>query len=184
LRDELVRRARDGDHDAFAALMGPQIRRLHGLAGLILYDRSRVEDAVQEAMLKAWRDLPRLRDVERFDAWLRRLVVNACRDERRRLRRRADEVAFGPQHEPAIGAGLETSIARDELAGAFRRLSDEQRTVIALRYYLDLSSADAASALGVRQVTYRSKLHRAIAALRAALAAEERQVSEPEGGWT
>lgn len=184
MRSELVRRARDGDHAAFSHLIGADLGRLHGLAGLILNDRSQVEDAVQEALLKAWRDLPRLRDVDRFDAWLRRLLVNACRDEQRRQRRRSGEVSLAPEHEPAVGAGVDDLLRRDELSGAFRHLTPEERSVIALRYYLDLSSADASAALGMREVTYRSKLHRALNALGAAMAAEARNATRAVGEWT
>ena len=178
---ELVQRAREGDHDAFSILVRPEIPRLHGLAGLILRDPTRAEDAVQEALLKAWRDLPNLREPDRFHAWLRRLVVNACHDEGRRLGRRRGEVALGPQHEPPASDGFETLAQRDELARGFRGLNDEERTVISLRYYLDLPTADAAAALGMRENTYRSKLHRAIRALSAALAAEARGNIRAEG---
>ncbi|HEX2193907.1 MAG TPA: RNA polymerase sigma factor [Candidatus Limnocylindria bacterium] len=172
---ELVERARHGDHDAFSLLVLPEINRLHGLAGLILRDPGRAEDAVQEALLKAWRDLPSLRDADRFLAWLRRLVVNACHDEGRRLARRRGEVSFGPQHEqPGADAAGDDLSRRDELGRGFQRLSNEERTVISLSYYLDLSTADASAVLGIRETTYRSKLHRAIRALRAALEADAR----------
>ena len=162
---ELVERAQQGDHDAFSALVRPEIPRLHGLAGLILRDPARAEDAVQEALLKAWRDLPRLREADRFGAWLRRL-------------------ALGPEHERAAGDGLDAMIQRDELVRGFHRLSQEERTVIGLRYYLDLPSADAAAALGMREGTYRSKLHRAIQALGAAMAADARGSIRVEGRST
>lgn len=183
---DLVASAMRGDHDAFAALVRPEIPRLHGLAGLILRDSARAEDAVQEALLKAWRDLPRLRDPERFIAWLRRLAVNACHDEGRRLRRRRGEVALGPEHDRAAraGDGFEAMIQRDELVRGFRGLTQEERTVIGLRYYLDLSTAEAAAALGMREGTYRSKLHRAIRTLSAALAADARGSIHAEGRST
>lgn len=181
LHDELVQRAKDGDHDAFSMLVSPEIGRLHGLAGLILRDPSRAEDAVQEALLRAWRDLPRLREVDRFHAWLRRLLVNACHDEGRRLGRRRVEVALAPEHEPGIGEGFEGVLRQDELARGFRHLTEEERTVIALRYYLDLSSADASAAMGMAEGTYRSKLHRAVSTLRAAMAADARGASQ--GRW-
>ena len=76
-----------GDHDAFAALAGAAADRLYGLARMILRDPDRAEDATQEALVKAWRELPRLRDPDRFEAWLRRLLVNACYDEARRAGR-------------------------------------------------------------------------------------------------
>lgn len=186
MQHELVRRARNGDHGAFESLVRPEIDRLYGLAGLLLPDRTRAEDAVQEALLRAWRDLPKLREPEKFGAWLRRLVVNASHDEGRRLGRRRREVELAPQHENRAGAGDELAglLDRDELSSAFRRLKEEERTVVALRYYLDLSTADAAATLGIREVTYRSKLHRAIRTLGAALAADARATANPEGRWT
>lgn len=175
---DLVLRAKGGDHEAFASLVRPHIDRLHGLAGLLLRDRSRAEDALQNALLDAWRDLPMLREPERFDAWLRRLVVNASHDEGRRLKRRRGETPLAPHHEPRTSGGLGGDLAdRDEIARAFRRLREEERQVVALRYYADLSNAEAAAALGIREVTYRSKLHRALRALQAALAAEARGVT-------
>src|SRR6476659_378324 len=90
-----VRQAMRGDHDAYAALIGAASTRLYALACLILRDADRAEDATQEAFVRAWRELPRLRDVDRFDAWLRRLVVNACYDESRRTTRRAEVGLFG-----------------------------------------------------------------------------------------
>ncbi|MDQ4035805.1 MAG: RNA polymerase sigma factor [Chloroflexota bacterium] len=179
---DLVQRAQRGDHEAFASLVRPHLDRLHGLAGLLLRDPARAEDALQEALLSAWRDLPKLRDAERFEAWLRRLVVNASYDEGRRLKRRRGEVSFAPQHEPRTGGGHDHLLDRDELIRGFRRLNDEERSVIALRYYLDLSNAEAAEALGIREVTYRSKLHRALRIMQAALAAESRSSTQSEGG--
>jgi RNA polymerase sigma-70 factor (ECF subfamily) len=184
LQEELVRRAKNGEHDAFESLVRPQIERLYGLAGLLLSDRGRAEDAVQEALLKAWRDLRTLREADKFGAWLRRLVVNAAHDEGRRLARRRGEVALKPQHDRASADELDGLLNRDELIRAFRHLREEERTVVALRYYLDLSTADAAATLGVREATYRSKLHRAIRTLGAALAADARASPEPEGRWT
>ena len=184
MQDELVRRARHGDHDAFTLLVRPELDRLYGLAGLLLRDPSRAEDALQDALLRAWRDLPKLREVSRFGAWLRRLVVNAAHDEGRRLGRRRREVELAPQHEATAANEFDALLDRDELVRGFRRLKDEERTVLALRYYLDLSSADAAATLGMREVTYRSKVHRALQALRAALAADARTATRPEGRWT
>src|SRR5205809_3749016 len=87
---EEVERAMRWDHDAFGALIGASANRLYALASLILRDADRAEDAAQEAIVRAWRELPRLRDPAKFDAWLRRLTVNACFDEARRIRRRAE----------------------------------------------------------------------------------------------
>lgn len=177
---DLVEQAKKGDHAAFSALVTPEIERLHGLAGLILGDRAHAEDALQEALLRAWRDLPRLRRADRFRAWVRRLVVNASRDEGRRLGRRRREVPLAPEHELPIGDGLDDLANRDEVGRALRHLTTEERTVIALRYYLDLSSADASAAAGMREGAYRSRLHRAIRTLGAAVAADARRPASVE----
>lgn len=181
MQQDFVRRAKEGDHDAFASLVRPEIHRLYGLAGLVLHDAARAEDAVQDALLKAWRDLPSLRDVDRFGAWLRRLVVNASYDEGRRLGRRRREVKLQPHHDSIAASDLDGVLYRDELVRGFRHLKPEERTVIALRFYLDLSTADAAATLGIRDVSYRSKLHRAIRSLGAALAADARASAAPGG---
>src|SRR5215216_3961226 len=86
---ELVERAGRGDHDAFALLLHASIARLEAVARLVLRDQDLARDAVQDAFIRAWRDLPGLRDPDRFDAWLRRLIVNSCFDLMRRRRRRA-----------------------------------------------------------------------------------------------
>ena len=87
MQTELVERARRGDRDAFAVLAGGAVDRLYGIARLILRDTELAEDATQEALVRARRDLPTLRDVERFDAWLYRLIVNSCADVGRHRRR-------------------------------------------------------------------------------------------------
>ena len=175
----------EGDHAAFETLVRPEFDRLYGLAGLLIGDRARAEDAVQEALVRAWRDLPRLRDRASFVPWLRRLVVNAARDEGRRIGRRRRETELTPAHDRGGAAReLDAILDRDELAGAFKRLREEERTVIALRYYSDLTTAEAASSIGLGEVAFRSRLHRAVKALGAALAADARSVSGPEGRWT
>jgi RNA polymerase sigma-70 factor, ECF subfamily len=179
---ELVERARRGDHDAFAALAGAAISSLDSAAWLILRDFEQAQDAVQNALVRAWRDLPTLRDPERFDAWLRRLLVRACIDEARRLRRHRMDVEFTALAVPAI-PGHESSIAeRDRLERGFLRLEPEMRAVIVLRHYLDLTLPDVAVALGIPLGTAKSRLHRALGLMRAALDADDRIRSElPEG---
>ena len=100
MQTELVDRARRGDREAFGVLAGGAVDRLYGIARLILRDAELAEDATQEALVRAWRDLPTLRDVERFDAWLYRLIVRACRGHRPP----PAAVARG-DHDPAGGAG-------------------------------------------------------------------------------
>ena len=91
MQRDLVERARRGDHDAFAALAAAAISRLDGAARLILHDPDQAKDAVQETLVRAWCDLRTLRDPDRFDAWLHRLLVNSCLNEARRLRRHAPD---------------------------------------------------------------------------------------------
>jgi RNA polymerase sigma factor (sigma-70 family) len=168
-----VERARQGDHDAFAVLAAAAISRLDAAARLILRDRELARDIVQETLLHAWRDLPGLRDPDRFDAWLNRLLTHAAIDETRRRRRRVIEVeltAIDVSDVAADGGFFD----RDEIRRAFRRLEPEQRAVIVLRFYLDLSVAETAASLGLPVGTAKSRINRAIAALRAALDADAR----------
>jgi RNA polymerase sigma-70 factor (ECF subfamily) len=171
---DLVVRARNGDRDAFARLAAAAISRLDGAARLITRDPEMARDAVQEALTRAWRDLPTLRDPDRFEAWLHRLLVRSCMDELRRARSRRVEVVMTELHEPAVG-GVERAVAdRDEIERGFVRLAPEQRAVVVLHFYLGLSLADTALALNVPPGTARSRLHRAVGALRAALEADAR----------
>src|SRR5258706_3941736 len=99
----LVERAGRGDHDAFTQLATAAAPRLDAAARLILRDPELARDAVQNTLVRAWRDLPGLRDPDRFDAWLHRLLVNASLDEARRRRRRPVEVEMLNIDEPAGG---------------------------------------------------------------------------------
>jgi RNA polymerase sigma-70 factor (ECF subfamily) len=171
---DLVVRAREGDRDAFARLAAASISRLDGAARLITRDPERAKDAVQEALIRAWRDLPTLRDPDRFEAWLHRLLVRSCIDELRRARSRPIEVALTEIHYPAAGDHAAAVADREALERAFKRLAPEQRAVIVLHHYLGLSLADVAAAMNMPAGTARSRLHRATAALRAALEADAR----------
>ena len=173
---DLVERARGGDHDAFAALAGAAISRLDGAAWLILRDVEQAKDAVQNALVRAWRDLPTLRDSESFDAWLHRLLVRACIDEARRLRRHRVDVELVDISGvvPSI-PGYESAIAdRDQLERGFIRLTPEMRAVIVLHHYLDLPLPAVAATLGIPVGTAKSRLHRALGLMRAALDADGR----------
>ena len=179
---DLVERARTGDHDAFAVLAGAAISRLDGAAWLILRDAEQAKDAVQNCLVRAWRDLPTLRDPDKFDAWLHRLLVRACIDEARRLRRHRLDVALGALDVP--GPELpDTLVAdRDQLERGFLRLDPEMRAVIVLHHYLDLPLPTVADSLGIPLGTAKSRLHRALGQLRAALDADTRPAPElPEG---
>jgi RNA polymerase sigma-70 factor, ECF subfamily len=178
---DLVERAGRGDHDAFGALVGASIARLEAVARLILRDPELARDAVQEAYIRAWRDLPGLRDPERFDAWLHRLTVNACLDAMRRRKRRPIEVELSPTMSPfAASAGDEAGhIAdRDQLERGFRRLGADHRVVLVLHYYLGLSASAVAETLDIPMGTAQSRLHRALAELRAAITADEHRPAE------
>ncbi len=179
MQRDLVVQAMAGDHDAFEQLARAEIRRLHAVARLILRDDGKAEEATQEALMAAWRRLPGLRDPDRFGPWLNRLLVNACYREARRSGRRQDHRS---SYRPAGPAGrVETRSKRarklpnrDQLERGFRRLDVDQRTVLVMHYYLGFSLDEAAEVLGVPPGTVRSRLHRAINAMRAALEADAR----------
>lgn len=169
MRVGLVERAMRGDHEAFASLAAASADRCYALAYRILRDPHRAQDAAQQALLGAWRDLPTLRDPTRFDAWLHRLVVNACYQEARGERRRVAMVRVIPtdvRFEPDVAYAVTT---RDELETAFRRLTPEQRAVVVLHHHLGFSLTEIASTLGIPAGTARSRLHYAVRQLRAAL---------------
>jgi RNA polymerase sigma factor (sigma-70 family) len=179
---ELVERAQRGDRDAFAALAALFVARLDAAARLILRDHELARDAVQEGFLGAWRNLPTLRDPDRFEAWLRRLVFRACIDVIRRRGRRPIEVELLPIDGPAV-ADIATLIAdRDLLELALRRLGPEQRAVIVLHYYLGMPLPDVAAALGIPLGTAKSRHHRSLALMRAAIDAEADAVVTPVTG--
>ena len=169
---ELVDRAARGDHDAFAVLVRGAIARLDAAARLILRDPELARDAVQEALVGAWRGLPGLRDPERFDAWLHRLTVHACLNLLRRRRRRAVEVELTPLHGTPI-ADFSSYIAdRDQLDRALQRLDPESRAVIVVHYFLGMALPETASTLGIPLGTVKSRLHRSLVAMRIAMTIE------------
>jgi RNA polymerase sigma-70 factor, ECF subfamily len=176
MQRELVERARKGDHDAFAELAGAAISRLDSAAWLILRDPEQAKDAVQNALVRAWRDLPTLRDPDRFQSWLHRLLVNACMDEARRERRhRLDvDIADPTIATPAVRDEASSIADRDQLERGFLRLEPEMRAVIVLHHYLDLTVPDVAATLGIPVGTVKSRLHRALELMRAALDADAR----------
>ena len=173
METELVDRARRGDREAFGVLATGAVDRLYGIARMLLRDTELAEDATQDALVRAWRDLPTLRDVDRFDAWLYRLLVRSCTDIGRRRRRWNAEIALLPR-EPAE-PDRSTSLAdRDQLERGLRRLSEAQRTILVLHYYVGLSPSEVGEALQIPVGTAKSRLHYAIESLRAALEADER----------
>jgi RNA polymerase sigma-70 factor (ECF subfamily) len=175
---EVVVRAQHGDKEAFASLAVAAGDRLHAVAHRILRDIGLAEDATQQALLTVWRDLPKLRDPARFDAWSYRLLVRACYAEARRTRRSASNLRLLPADEPMGADGLSTVIDRDQLERGFRRLSIDHRAVVVLHHYLDLPLSEVAAALGVPEGTVRSRLHHAMRAMRAALEADARPAAQ------
>jgi RNA polymerase sigma-70 factor (ECF subfamily) len=178
---ELVQQAQRGDHDAFAVLTDTTVARLDAAARLILRDPDAAKDAVQDAYIRAWRDLRSLRDPDLFDRWLHRLLANSCRDQLRRTRRRPVEVDLADVPHPATPDAYASWADRDELERGFRSLKPEQRALIVIHYYLGLPLPEAAAMLGVPLGTAKSRLHYALQALRAAIDAGARPASTPEG---
>jgi RNA polymerase sigma-70 factor (ECF subfamily) len=168
---ELVERARNGDHDAFSALVQASTPRLYGAAKLILRDPDRAEDAVQEALVLAWRHIQALRDAQAWDAWLYRLTVRACYRSARAIRRRdVVELHVVSDYEPAAAGDFSTAMAeQDRMAREVSLLPLEQRTVMVLHFYLDLPLTSAAEILDIPVGTAKSRLHRGLATLRAGL---------------
>ena len=169
---ELVERARRGDHDAFAVLAGALVARLDAAARLILRDHELARDAVQEGFIRAWRSLPTLRDPDRFEAWLHRLVFHACMDATRRRRRRPMEVELTPLDNPTVSDIASLIADRDVLDAALRRLRPEFRAVVVLHYFLGMSLPDVAAALEIPVGTAKSRLHRSLADMRVSIAAD------------
>jgi RNA polymerase sigma-70 factor (ECF subfamily) len=176
MRNGLVERAIRGDREAFADLAADRVDDCYRLAFRILRDPHRAQDATQQALLGAWRDLPTLRDPNRFEAWLHRLVVHACYAEARSDRRWVARVRVLP-HDISLEPDVARSVAaRDELERAFRRLTPEQRAIVVLHHHLGFPLTEIAETLGIPDGTARSRLHHAVRQLRAALGDEDRLV--------
>lgn len=185
MQRDLAERARGGDHDAFTALVDGSIGRLYAVACLILRDRDTAQDAVQEALVAAWRDIRGLRDPDRVDGWFRRLVVHACYRQARRDRRRTVVELRVVSSEPPTSPGPELSlIERDQLERGFARLSSEHRAALVLSHYLGLSLGEIAETLDIPIGTAKSRLNRATAAMRAALEADDRSPLVEKGQRT
>ena len=166
--------ARRGDQAAFIDLVRPRSDRLFAIALRILRDIDRAEDALQDALVIAWRDLRGLRDPDRFDGWLHRLLVNVCIVHATRERRRTINLRVLPVEGPPARDDLLTIADRDQLERGFRRLPPEQRAVLVLHHYLGYAPSEIAETLGVPAGTARSRLHHAHRAMRAALEADAR----------
>jgi RNA polymerase sigma-70 factor, ECF subfamily len=170
----LVEQAMHGDEAAFDALVGRVGDHLHSVARRILRDPYLAEDATQRALLDAWRNLPRLKDPDRFEAWAYRLLVNACHAEARRERRHRANLRLLETDEPIVLDSSSQIATQHQLDHAFRSLGVEHRTVVVLIHYVGLSPAETAEVMGTPVGTVRSRLHYALQTLRAEVEAEAR----------
>jgi RNA polymerase sigma-70 factor (ECF subfamily) len=171
---QVVIRAQHGDRAAFSDIASTMAGRLYALAFRIIRDHDRADDATQLTIVRIWRELPRLREPDRFDAWAYRILVNACCAEVRRAKRIHEIPGFGD--EPMAPDDAITVADRDQLERGFGRLPAEQRAVLVLQHYLDLDLTEIAEMLGVPLGTVKSRSHAARRAMRAALDADARIV--------
>ncbi len=174
---DLVARAKRGDVDAYEELVhtyqGIAVRTAYLVAG----NAADAEEAAQDAFVKAYRALWRFRPGAPFKPWLLRIVANEARNRRRSAGRRAALALRATQEPPGEAApspeaALLDAERREELVTALNRLREHERLAIACRYFLDLSEAETAAALGVRPGTVKSRLARALERLRAELGEE------------
>jgi RNA polymerase sigma-70 factor (ECF subfamily) len=173
----LIQRAKNRDKDAFTTIVLQYGDRLYAVAFRILRDSARAEDAVQQAFLNAWRELPRLRDDGRFEAWLYTLLVNGCRAELRHVVRWQPGLHLVRDDQSPIDDAQLSIAMRDELERAFQRLSIEHRVVLVLHHYLGLTGDEIGRALDIAPGTVRSRLHHARQHMRGALEADARQTA-------
>jgi RNA polymerase sigma-70 factor (ECF subfamily) len=174
MQRELVDRAIKGDYDAFTALVHASASRQYAIATLILRDGDRAQDAVQEALVAAWRGLSALRDPDAWEPWLHRLTVRACFVAARRQKRRTvAEVPMSSDREPT-GSGDEPALfaERERLEQELGRLPLDQRAVLVLHFYVGLPLTETAVVLDIPPGTAKSRLHRGLEALRSSLTAE------------
>ena len=172
---DLVEAARNGDREAYVDLIRVRTDRLFAIAQRILRDIDRAEDALQDALVIAWRDLKGLRDPDRFDAWLQRLLINVCIAQATRERRRTANLRILPVDDGPAAPDDTLSISdRDQLDRGFRRLPPEQRAILVLHHFMGYAPSEIAETLGIPPGTARSRLHHAHRAMRAALEADAR----------
>ena len=181
---DLVEQAQRGDREAFAILARSRGDVLFGVARRILREVDLAEDAVQQTLVTAWRDLPRLRDPDRFDAWLQRILVNACYSESRRQRSWRANVRVLPIDGPTSSDEIASFINRDGVERGFRRISPEQRTILVLHHYLGLGLQEIGEVLDIPAGTARSRLHYAHRAMRALLEADARPAAAAGGRFS
>ena len=165
-------RAIAGDYDAFSALVRTSASRQYAVATLILHDRDKAQDAVQDALIRAWRGLSALRDPSAWDAWLHRLTVRACYAAAHREKRRIQVEVSRDRHEEGVFDEQASFGERDRMERQLRRLPLDQRAVLVLHFYVGLPLTEAAAILDIPTGTAKSRLHRGLEALRSALDTE------------
>jgi RNA polymerase sigma-70 factor (ECF subfamily) len=159
--------ALEGDVTAFAQMLEPLWDPAYRLACSMLGDREAAEDAVQEASLNAWRNVRRLRrDTSSLRPWFLTIVANQCRSTRRAPWWRVVRLPTFPQPTGGFGPSNDDRL---DLENAMRRLSDRQRLILVLHYYLDLPMEEVAATLGISKGAAKSRIHRAVRALRPAI---------------
>jgi RNA polymerase sigma factor (sigma-70 family) len=171
---ELVDQAKRGDREAFDALARLTGDRCMAIAFRILRDFDLADDAVQSALLTAWRDIRALRDPQRFEPWLHRILTNACYAEARRRTRWSEGMRILPVAGTYGPDDYLTVDDRDLLERAFRRLTLEQRAVLVYHHYLGLSISEVAARTELPVGTAKSRLHHATRALKASIEADAR----------
>ena len=174
MRRALVERAKHGDSEAFDELARQVGDHCMAIAFRILRDADQADDAVQAALIASWRDIRRLRDSDRFEPWLHRILVNECYAEARRRRRWSANLHVLARPEGADPTEILTVNDRDQLDRAFRRLTLEQRAVLVFHHYVGLTVEQVAERLGIPVGTAKSRIHHATLALRASLDADAR----------
>ena len=175
----LLERASHGDHEAFGMLVADQLGRLDMAARLILRDPELAQDAVQEATLRAWKNLRGLRDADKWGPWLNRLLVNACLDIARKRRGRAFEVELTPLHDPIVTDPTTTIADALYVERMLAKIDPAQRAVVVLHYYFDLTLPETAVTLGIPVGTAKSRLNRALDAMRITVADENELSAVP-----
>ena len=166
--ENLVRDAMAGDRSAFACLLEQGASSAYRAALAIARSPEEAQDVIQDAAIKAWQELPRLRAADAWPAWFRRITVRIALDERRHARH-LREIRLSDPISPDLGLASLDSDDQLDLLAAFSRLSANDRAILALRYHLDLTVPDVADALGIRLGTAKARLSRAVGRLRAEL---------------
>ncbi len=172
----------EGDHDAFSELARASMDRQFAVATLILRDSERARDAVQESLIAAWRDIGALRDPDKWEAWLHRLTVRACYRLARKERRRSVvelHVIAEPRPDPGSHFALPVE-ERDRMERELGRLTVDQRAVMVLHFYADLTLQQVADVLEIPVGTAKSRLHYGLRALRGSMTGAEASKSMGE----